>query len=492
MMLNRLRLSAKLFGGFAIVAIITLLVGIWGLRGIKKITYYQDKQKFAEEVATQIMQKEIDHLKWVQKAGQFLSNNELKQIDVQKDPHKCAFGTWYYGDERKNAEKEIPSITGALSEIEEPHSRLHASAIEMESLLKKGGTYYDSAIVLFNNVTSKQFGNVQRILNDIRTKSKENASELRSQSQNKASQTILVSTIIMSAGAIIAFVLGIVLSLSIVRPLSRSITRLTTGAEQVGSASEQVAGASQSLAEGASEQASSLEETSSSLEEMSSMTKQNAENAKQANILAADASTSADKGTLAMDGMSKAIQEIKKSSDETAKIIKVIDEIAFQTNLLALNAAVEAARAGEAGKGFAVVAEEVRNLAQRSAEAAKNTSSLIEGSHKNAENGVRATEELIGILGEITMSIKKVSGLVNEVAAANEEQSQGIGQVNSAVAQMDQVIQQTVSNAEESSAASEELAAQAQQMQEVVTELNHLIGGNNYVSNPASSIQSKR
>jgi methyl-accepting chemotaxis protein len=175
--------------------------------------------------------------------------------------------------------------------------------------------------------------------------------------------------------------------------------------------------------------------------------------------------------------MAKAIQEIKKSSDETAKIIKVIDEIAFQTNLLALNAAVEAARAGEAGKGFAVVAEEVRNLAQRSAEAAKNTSALIEGSQKNADNGVRATEEFTGILNEITTSIKKVSSLVSEVSAASDEQTQGVGQINAAVTQMNQVTQQTAANAEESSSASQELAAQAQQLQSIVMELNKMVTG---------------
>jgi methyl-accepting chemotaxis protein len=263
----------------------------------------------------------------------------------------------------------------------------------------------------------------------------------------------------------------------IVRPLSASIEKIGGASNEAASAAEQVASSSQALAEGATEQASSLEETSSSLEQMSSMTKQNADNAKQANILATSANAAADKGAAAMSGMAKAIQEIKKSSDETAKIIKVIDDIAFQTNLLALNAAVEAARAGEAGKGFAVVAEEVRNLAQRSAEAAKNTSALIEGSQKNADNGVRATEEFTGILKEITTSIKKVSSLVSEVTAASEEQTQGIGQINAAMSQMDQVTQQTAANAEESSSASQELAAQAQQMQAIVVELNKMVTG---------------
>jgi methyl-accepting chemotaxis protein len=304
-----------------------------------------------------------------------------------------------------------------------------------------------------------------------------------------ANTTIIIALFVGVIGAVL---LGIFLTLGITRPVNRVVATLAQGAEQIGSASEQVASSSQSLAEGSTEQASSLEETSSSLEQMASMTKQNAENAKQANILATGANAAADKGVTAMSGMAKAIQEIKKSSDETAKIIKVIDEIAFQTNLLALNAAVEAARAGEAGKGFAVVAEEVRNLAQRSAEAAKNTSALIEGSQKNADNGVRATEEFTGILKKITISIKKVSSLVSEVTAASDEQTQGVGQINSAVTQMNQVTQQTAANAEESSSASQELAAQAQQLQSMVIELSQIVGGKNANTQQAASTTSAK
>ena len=297
----------------------------------------------------------------------------------------------------------------------------------------------------------------------------------------EAASSLSAASLTMIIGLSIALILGIVLAWFIVRsitnPINRIIGALTDGAEQVSMASEQVAGASQSLAEGASEQASALEETSSSLEEMAGMTRQNADNANQANGLSGEASSSADKGMRAMDGMSKAMQDIKKSSDETAKIIKVIDEIAFQTNLLALNAAVEAARAGDAGKGFAVVAEEVRNLAQRSAEAAKDTSALIEGSQKNADDGVKATEELVEILKDITGASKKVNDLLGEVSAASQEQSQGIDQLNNAMAQMDQVTQQNSANAEESSSAAEELAAQAQELSNVVNDLTCLVHG---------------
>ena len=282
----------------------------------------------------------------------------------------------------------------------------------------------------------------------------------------------------LSCGGLLITCLVLV-TLSIVRPIKRIVLNLTEGSEQVSSASGQVSSASQSLAEGATEQAAGLEETSSSLEEMSSMTKQNADNAQQANSLASQARKAADNGAESMTRMNAAIQEIQKSSDETAKIIKVIDEIAFQTNLLALNAAVEAARAGEAGKGFAVVAEEVRNLAMRSAEAAKNTASMIEESVKNSNNGVDIATEVSKVLDEIVGSIGKTTDLVGEIAAASQEQAQGIDQVNTSVAQMDKVTQQNAANAEESASASEELSAQAAQMNTVVEELSAIVGSMN-------------
>ncbi|HOI54907.1 MAG TPA: methyl-accepting chemotaxis protein [Phycisphaerae bacterium] len=259
--------------------------------------------------------------------------------------------------------------------------------------------------------------------------------------------------------------------------INRIVATLTSGAEQTAAAAGQVSASSQSLAEGSSEQAASLEETSSSIEEMSSMTKQNAGNAKEASALSTQTLEASERGTEAVQRMSEAIGKIKTSSDETARIIKVIDEIAFQTNLLALNAAVEAARAGEAGKGFAVVAEEVRNLAQRSAEAAKNTQQLIDESQKNAADGVKVTEDVTSVLCEIAGGAQKVADLLGEVAAASDEQARGIGEINAAVGQMDQVTQQVAANAEESAAASEELSAQAEQLNQIVGELAEIVGG---------------
>jgi len=317
-------------------------------------------------------------------------------------------------------------------------------------------------------------------MDQIDLMTKYNADSLHdSTDQIKANVTSGLMSVRLGGG--VSVLAGIIFGTLITRSLVKSLTKLTetlsTGAEQVASGSLQVSSASQSLAQGASEQAASLEETSSSLEEISSMTKKNADTAQQANVLSTEAKTASDNGNAAMAKMSTAIASIEKSATDTAKIIRTIDEIAFQTNLLALNAAVEAARAGEAGKGFAVVAEEVRNLAMRSAEAAKNTAALIEGSVQNAKSGVIIANEVAKSLSEITTASTKVNQLVAEIAGASAEQSQGVGQVNQAIQQMDKVTQGNAAAAEESAASAEEMNSQSEQMRTVVVQLRRLVQG---------------
>ncbi len=290
-------------------------------------------------------------------------------------------------------------------------------------------------------------------------------------------RAIYVVVIGLASGALLGFLVAILLTRSINKALKKLADALSSGAEQVTSASGQVSCASQQLAQGASEQASSLEESSAALQEMASMTRQNADNAGKADVLMGTTKKVVGDGAKAVDQVSGAIGLIKNSARETAKIIKTIDEIAFQTNLLALNAAVEAARAGEAGKGFAVVAEEVRNLARRAADAAKTTSELIETSQKNADMSVTMVENLTKTFVGIEESSGKVATLVSEIAAASKEQAQGIEQVNTGVAEMDKVVQQNAANAEESASASEELSSQAVELKLMVEELMALVGG---------------
>lgn len=251
--------------------------------------------------------------------------------------------------------------------------------------------------------------------------------------------------------------------------LNDVMTNINLAAEQVAVGSKQVSDSSIVLSQGATEQASSVEELSASLEEISSQTKQNAENADNANKLAEKAMKNAQIGNNDMSDMLKAMEDINESSNNISKIIKVIDDIAFQTNILALNAAVEAARAGQHGKGFAVVAEEVRNLAARSATAAKETTSMIEGSIKKVEGGTKIANQTADALIEIVGNITKVAQLVGNIATASNEQAAGISQVNQGVLQVSDVIQMNSSTSEESAAASEELSSQAEMLRNQVT-----------------------
>ncbi|MDX2131575.1 MAG: methyl-accepting chemotaxis protein [Planctomycetota bacterium] len=273
----------------------------------------------------------------------------------------------------------------------------------------------------------------------------------------------------------------------LVARLNSTFVEVQASARDIGAGATQNSSASQSLAEGASEQAASLEQIGASVEQMSSMTQRNSEHCKQASVMADSAKRAADNGQRQMTQMTTAMGEIKQSSAEIAKIIRVIDDIAFQTNLLALNAAVEAARAGEAGKGFAVVAEEVRSLAQRSAEAAKSTSGMIEVATRRADNGVEIAAAVGRALDEIAASSSKVDTLLAEVAAASDEQSKGIGQINSGIAELDKVTQQTAGNAEELASAAEQTAAQVSSLQELVRQFKTSAPAQRASSTPARS-----
>jgi len=250
--------------------------------------------------------------------------------------------------------------------------------------------------------------------------------------------------------------------------LDEGMRQISSGAEQVTEAAGQISDGSAHLAQSSSEQASTLEEVSSSLHEIAAMTQQNSVNSKESRSLSENARITAESGIKNMERLNEAVESIRDSSGSTVKIVKTIEEIAFQTNLLALNAAVEAARAGDSGKGFAVVAEEVRNLAMRSAEAAKTTAQLIDESVKKTENGVKINQEVSQNFVEIMQQIEKVTVVSAEIAAATEQQSEGLNQLNVAVEQMNIVTQQTAANSEESASSAEELAGQSQEMLSLV------------------------
>lgn len=254
----------------------------------------------------------------------------------------------------------------------------------------------------------------------------------------------------------------------IIDSLNELIRNVSIATDQVASGAKQVSAGSQNLSHGATEQASSVEQLTASISEISSQTMNNATNANEANDLAKTTKENAINGNEQMKEMLKAMNDINESSSNISKIIKVIDDIAFQTNILALNAAVEAARAGQYGKGFAVVADEVRNLAAKSANAAKDTTNLIEGSINKIASGTQIANQTASALSSIVNNIDKVSTLVSDIAAASNQQATGIAQIDKGVEVVSNVVQTNSATAEESAAASEQLSSQAEYLKEML------------------------
>ena len=375
-------------------------------------------------------------------------------------------------------------VRAAVKEMDENHAVLQERITEMMAAHRAAiaqAVKVEEAMALMDAAGEE----ADHLLSKIEEAAGKEMASAKEQGATAKSNAIAVMCGVTAVAVVLGIVIGMLLTRAITNPLramfkglktfskaelrgtaetfTRIIDGMTEGVAQVNDAAGQVSSASQSLAEGASEQASSLEETSSALEQMAAMTRTNAETAKQANQLAVDAHKSAEEGDRTMTA-------VNESAGQISKIIKVIEEIAFQTNLLALNAAVEAARAGEHGKGFAVVADEVRNLAQRAAQAARETTGLIENSVNRSREGTEAVQAIV-------VGVTKVTELLNGIAQASQEQAQGVDQVNVAVSQMDRVTQQNASGAEESASAAEELSAQATATKGLVDELVVLVKG---------------
>jgi len=253
-------------------------------------------------------------------------------------------------------------------------------------------------------------------------------------------------------------------------------TGIGTGAEEASSSASQVAAASQSLADGSCQQAASLEETSASSEEIRSMSRTNEDNMRRAAELMAQSQERFTQARQTLSEMVGAMDDINAQSNKIGKIIQVIDGIAFQTNLLALNASVEAARAGESGMGFAVVADEVRNLAQRSAQAARDTAVLIDESVQKSNYGKTKVDQVSAAMAEITARMEQVKVLIDEADLGNREQAKGIAQIGNAITQMEQVTQSSAASAEQSAAAAKQLDAQSESLKEIVAQLTSMVG----------------
>lgn len=297
--------------------------------------------------------------------------------------------------------------------------------------------------------------------------------QILAESHSAMKNSIAFGLVAMAVLMVITYVLARTIGMN----LDSMSGRLSISAGDLESSAQALQSGGEALAKGASEQAAALEEISASLEQMGGMTRRNAEGAAQAKSLAADTRKTGDQGAQEMERMTQDMQAIKDSSRAIAKIIKTIDEIAFQTNILALNAAVEAARAGEAGMGFAVVADEVRSLAQRSAQAARETSDKIADAIAKTEKGAHTSHQVASLLHEIVEKARKLDELVGEVATASHEQREGIDQLSKAMESLDRITQENAASAEHSAAAAQELNGFAHGVGDAVEQLTILVRG---------------
>jgi methyl-accepting chemotaxis protein len=486
-------LGKKILTGIGTVLVMLGITMLWSLSGIAGIVKNGMVAMNMEKLIAEVLQREVDHLKWVQEVSLYVHDDKAVEMNVQLDHTQCGFGKWYYGENRQEAESLVPVLKEPLSDIEEPHRKLHASAATIRAARQQGAIA--TAQETFRAETLPQLKSVQELLKKIETASRE-----ASVTSEKSMMTTIVSTrnaiLIVGIGAIVlGILLGTVITRSITRPIAQSVefaesiangdlrkevnisqkdevgklaealnsmvvklrtvvSDVKTAAHNVATGSSELSAGSGQMSQGTTEQAASAEEASSSVEEMNSTIRQNADNALQTEVIARKSAADAGES-------GKAVADTVSAMKRIAEKTGIVEEIARQTNLLALNAAIEAARAGEHGKGFAVVAAEVRKLAERSQAAAREIAHL-------SSSSVEIAEQAGTLLGKLVPDIQKTAELVQEIAAASKEQTAGADQINGAIQQLNQVVQQNAGAAEEMASTAAELASQADQLQTMI------------------------
>ncbi|WP_454765837.1 methyl-accepting chemotaxis protein [Cupriavidus campinensis] len=508
---NDIQIKTLLRGAMAMLAAILLLVGGAGLHGLSQ-TNDALKETYSNQLASSLA----------------LSESMLGTTRIRLALDRGVMPGSENEDLKKHVERSMVFVEAsnagwkrymALPQNDEEKALATALADKRQAFFEKGVTPLQQALLAGNREESLRLA--RDVLPDLQramagAHDKLEAFQMRAGKDNFETaqarfETIrLLSIGLILAGIVIAIAATVLLHRAIVRPveealdvfehmargdltsrirsmskneigrmmqalakmqdsLSGIVADVRGGTDSIASATQQIAAGNTDLSQRTEEQASSLEQTAASMEELTTVVRQNADNARQAGVLAGEASQIAMKGGDVVGRVVDTMNEINGASRKVVEIIGVIEGIAFQTNILALNAAVEAARAGEQGRGFAVVAGEVRSLAQRSANAAKEIETLIGESGQRVESGTRLVAEAGQTMGEIVQAVRRVTDIMNEIGAASQEQTTGIEQVNQAVNQMDQVTQQNAALVEEAAAAAGALEEQAQKLKSVVS-----------------------
>jgi len=460
--MRQVKLRTKIFGGFLFLILLSSSLAYLGWHNLRALQTNMARQETFTFITKKFLETRRQEKNFLLRGGQDYLTQVTNNIQAIKNREAQARGV--FSDQAD--QKYLNQVQGYLGSYEAALDRY--AALHRQINASEGPDRQRSLAQLEQKVMAP----AQNLLK---------ASEEGREAQRSRIQSQLdAASKLMGAGIFIAIILGILVSILLVRNLTKTLNRaisgLGEGSEQVAAASVQVSSASQSLAAGSSQQAASLQETTSSLEELAATVKQNSLHAEECNDLVLQTHEKTREVHKSIRATKEFMETISDSGESIKKIIKNIDEIAFQTNLLALNAAVEAARAGQAGAGFAVVADEVRALAMRAAEAAKTTDDLIGETARQIELGSAQIQETLAKFYEMGESAKKVNSLVGEIASASKEQAQGIEQLNQAMLEIDRVVQQNAANAEESASAASQLQAQSERMREIVGEMAALMG----------------
>lgn len=503
MKLKNLKIKMKLLLSFGLIISFLIMISLLSLINTEMIKTTINNNNQLNELMEMTKQKEIDHLSWANKILSGINKGRLTRSDIETDYKKCAFGKWYYSDERNKAVLLAPSIKDAIINIENPHKKLHESAEKIINAIENN----KSAAVheIFMNETEESLVKVRTELakiNDL----------VKSQSESSAvlifryiHQVQIITLALSVAALFIAVILSLLVSGGLTRSvapilnfakklaegdftdrikadhndemgqiahsldksadeLERLILEIVTTSQNLAMTVQEIAGGNENLSQRTSEQAASLEEIASTIEETTATIRQNADNTLEVSRLTEVTFSYGEESHKISNDTIKAINDVDQSSNKISDIITVINEISFQTNLLALNAAVEAARAGEAGRGFAVVAGEVRNLAQRAASSSREIGDLINDSSDKVGKGTMLVKKGADGLTEILENMKKTGDLIKEITAASEEQKQSMEQISTAIMDLDSMTQQNAALVEETASASEEMATRAQEL----------------------------